>query len=163
MKNDLVKKFLEYYKLHKERTLIAVALLLTSLTFLWIFEKPAEVKEGPGEPSELGVSVPKGYLVVPLELANSKYISMMVSRMGVVDVFTPTSRLLAKNLRILKLSNEEASAFGALVPENRATELQGLFSNKNLKAALRTLTNEPTQFFSHDPTKAKIETYFVQE
>lgn len=160
----LKAKFLDYYKAHKERTLILGALFLTSLTFLWIFEKPSAppATASASEPSEMGVNIPKGFLVVPLELANARTISLMMNRMGVIDVFAPGERLLAKNLRILKLNNDENTAFGALVPDKKASQLQSLFANKNLRGALRTLTAEPAQFFTNS-SKARIETYNVQE
>jgi hypothetical protein len=64
-----------------------------------------------------------------------------------VDLFIePHHKILAKNLKILKLNAEDLS-FGALVPEKKSEFLQLVFSQKNLVAAIKNSHSAQAEFF----------------
>jgi hypothetical protein len=137
----------------KERVLIFVAVILTIICTLWIAHSTPQ-EEGP---SELGVSIPPGQLVVPIELANASALNSLVMRTAVIDVFKPGEQSpLVEGLRVLKLSSGEGPLFGALVPEKVAGSLQEIFSNAKLRAAIRTSHTGPAQFHIHTKIKSTL-------
>lgn len=110
----------------------------------------------------MGYSIPKGFLVVPLELSNGKILSHMISRVAVIDVFQGQS-LVAQNLKVVKLTApEDVISFGALVPDKKAEDLQRVFSAKNLRGALRSFTTEPTRFFAAQH-RGQVDNYVIKE
>jgi hypothetical protein len=131
----------------KETLLGPVVLVVLVLTALWIFkvdEKPIASHEG-GE--EFGITIPRGFLLLPLELANADSISGMIRSRGVVDVFLGRrSQALAVNLRVIKLQSGEGPVFGALIPEVHAPVLQDLFSKPGLRAAVKPIDAGKTSF-----------------
>lgn len=121
---------------------------------LWIFfdNKPKDAQPQ-DVVTEIGVVIPKGFLVVPLQLNNATTLDSLVQRNAIVDLFQPGQRVaVVENLRILKLSAGEGPAFGALVPDKMAGAVQDLFSRPNLRAAIRTMNSGPTQFHLSQPS-----------
>jgi len=150
LKNNC-RKLIERYG--KERIAICGVVILVIIVTLWIAQwSPTE------DPStELGLSIPVGQLVVPLELANSAALNGLVNRTAVVDLFTPGDKNpFVESLRILKLSNGDGTLFGALVPEKLAGQLQDAFSKSKLRAAIRATQAAPTQFHVHVKNKSTL-------
>ncbi len=150
-------------KTNKERTQIIIAVVMACLVTLWIFQKPSEANTDTGAGGEFSMNIPRGMLVVPLELSNAKQLSTLISKLGVIDVFTGESHCLAKNLRVIKLSQEEQVSFGAFVPENKSSQLQSLFSDKKLKGALRSGTAGATEFFPLSKKENTTTTYQTED
>jgi hypothetical protein len=136
----------------REKIIFASVVVLTILLALWIAEREP-VKDGDAN-AEMSLNIPKGMLVVPLELANGNALSALVSHAAIVDVFqSGEKRALVENLRIIKLNAGEGPLFGALVPEKVAGGLQEIFSHPKLKAAIRTLNSGATLFHLNSPGK----------
>ncbi len=143
----------------KEKWLLALALVGTVIMSLWIIQ--GGQPEASNESNELGLTIPKGFLIVPLELANARAIDGMISHNGIVDVFlSKQNKPMVENLRIVKLESGEGALFGALVPEKNAGLYQEYFSRPHLRAAVRTLNSGPTKFnglFESQTTLTQIE------
>jgi hypothetical protein len=131
-------------KLTKEHGLLAGAIILTVSMSMWINQR---TPQNDGGPVELGTVIPKGFLMIPLELANRNSLAGLITHNAVIDVFQPGQTVaLAENLRVLKLQQEEGVLFGALVPAEMAGPLQEVFGRPKLKGAMRTMDAGPTKF-----------------
>lgn len=156
----MIQKYLNLIRINKEKALLAGAITLSSIIFLWLTQKPAVNPKA--EPTEFGVSIPAGFMVIPLDLANGSTLSMMIIQSAVIDVFNGAN-LVAQNLKVLKLNNEDNPAFGALVPDSEASLLQIIFAKKNLRGALKKFSNEPARFFHSKSTGTSIQTISTEE
>jgi hypothetical protein len=154
------EKAFQYFAENKNKILMFSSLILTVLSFLWIFQKEPHTPEK--ETDELGTVIPVGYLIVPVELQNAKSLSMMVERQGVIDLFL-RGQILARNLKIIKLSKDENTVFGALVPDKLASQLQFIFASKNLNGALRKHLNQTAEFYLPKHQSSLITTYVTDE
>ena len=147
----------------KEKWIMAVSLILTVIISLWILQG-GNPSYNDAEPTELGVTIPRGFLIVPLELANAASINTMISRNGVIDVFAPKqNRPVVENLRVIKLNAGEGPLFGALVPDKNAGLYQDYFSRPHLRAAVRTLDTGPTKFHGFNGSKDQLTLVEVKE
>ena len=147
----------------KEKFLVPVVVTVAILLAMWVAEKDSP-KESDSEISELSTTIPKGMLVVPLELANGSALSALISRNAIVDIFQAGEhRPLVENLRIIKLNAGDGPLFGALVPEKLAGGLQDAFSHPKLKAAIRTLNSGPTSYHLKDSSRSLLTEIAVGE
>ena len=80
--------------------------------------------------------IPKGYVLVPIEVQNYESLDSILGRFGVVDLFQPGSgtaesqRLVARNVRILR-APQNPSHFAVLIREEevpRVLHQGGLFT-----------------------------------
>jgi len=127
--------------------------ILTVICSLWLAHS-----NPPDEPlQEIGVSIPSGQLIVPLELANAQALSGLITRNAIIDVFkSGETEPLVESLRVLKLSSGEGPLFGALVPENLAGSLQDVFSSSKLRGAIKTNMSGATQFHLRNKFKPSL-------
>ena len=144
--------------LKKENIFILGAILLTIILSLWIFSTSSSPGLAQGtEEADIGLVIPSGQLIVPLELANASALNALVSRNAVIDVFKPgESGPMVEGLRIIKLNAGEGPLFGALVPERLAGSLQNIFSNPKLRGAIRATKSGPTEFHTSHSTKSNL-------
>ena len=155
--------FNQIKSLPRERVMIASLVVLTVILALWIGGRDGP-KESTTEFSELSLTIPKGFLVVPLELANSGALASLVARNAVFDVFQPgEKKAIVENLRVLKLSAGEGPLFGALVPDTMAGALQEIFGRPKLRGAVRTLNSGPTSFHLNSSSKPLLTEISVGE
>ena len=114
---------------------VFVVLLFLSL---WVSQSPQADTLSKSEGDEIGTQIPMGFVVLPLELANTKTLGPMIHRHAVIDVFLPRqNRPVSESLKIIKLENDSGPLFGALVPQKSAGSLQELFSRPTLRGAVR--------------------------
>lgn len=148
----------------KEKTLLLGSLLATIILTLWIVQAPKTENADQKEDFEMGLTIPKGFLMVPLELANGQALSHLVQKQAVIDLFQKGMKLpLAENLRIIKLNAGEGPVFGALVPDDKARFLQNLFSQPHFHAALKTLNAGPTRFHLSDTHQSSLTVISVED
>jgi hypothetical protein len=139
----------------RERLLMGSLVILAVVIALWVCEFNSTPQNG--ESQELGVMIPAGQLVVPIELANANALANLVAKMAVVDLFTAGQvKPLVEGLRILKLSGGDGPLFGALVPQKMAGYLQDAFSKPKLRAAIKASSSGPTQFHLKESQKISI-------
>jgi hypothetical protein len=142
-------------KFGRERAIIGASVLCAIILALWIAH--SEPIEGKTEAEELGVVIPKGQLIVPLEMANSAALNGLITRTAVIDLFKAGEPIaLVEGLRVLKLSAGEGPLFGALIPEKMAGQLQDIFANPKLRGAIKTNLSGPTQFHLHFSQKTTV-------
>lgn len=143
-------------KFSKDKLYILAAVFVTVVISVWILEKPSMEKSAPDNAlEEFATVIPKGFLVVPLILENGVALSPLIQKFATLDVFSRASkRLIAKNLKVLKLSapGDEAS-YGALVPEKQSEPLQELLSQSALRGALKNEKEAPVEFYQHKKAK----------
>jgi hypothetical protein len=109
------------------RTLIAVCVISTvaigiaSLKSSWA-EKPASAhSQVPG----LDTFIPKGFVLVPIEVQNYEALDSILGKFGLVDLFKTKADgggPIARNVRILR-APQNPSRFAVLVEEARATNI----------------------------------------
>ncbi|MDZ4676103.1 MAG: hypothetical protein SGI74_01230 [Oligoflexia bacterium] len=149
-------------KFTKEHYILLGTLILTVLMSLWIGQKP--VAQAEQETTEVSVLIPKGFLMIPLQLANGDSIASLIHRNAVIDVFKAGQKIaLAQNLRVLKLPQEDGALFGALVPSDIAGTLQEIFSSPKLRGAIRTLNSGVTKFSIPKPRSSLLTEIHVDE
>jgi hypothetical protein len=140
----------------REKAIVLVSALPVVLLTLWIAHSNPE-PNAPNDIQEIGVVIPAGQLVVPLELANAAALNALVNRNGIVDLFKTGEKIpLVENLRIIKLTAGEGPLFGALVPDKMAGQLQDVFANPKLRAAIRTNKAGPTRFHLQESSKSSV-------
>lgn len=147
----------------KQKIILLCTLSFIVLALLWVFQKDTPNNAAPAkEEKEFGAVIPQGQSVIPLTLENAKTMAMMIENHGVIDVFLK-GQILARNLKVIKLSNEELVTFGALVPDKIAGTLQVLFGTQNLRGALKKHLNKTSEFFIPQRTNASVTTYVTEE
>ena len=113
----LFKKYLWHF-------IIIIFLTVFSLAdrFIPFFSKPKP------QPASLDSLVPKGFVLMPIEISNGTDIKNIIGSYGVVDLYAYSKdtglpeNLAGSSLKILPPSTEEG-AFTALVPEKSAIHL----------------------------------------
>ena len=87
----MVEKIKKFYfeKLGRERAAILGVVILGVMVSLWLATPGAS---NPDQPFDLSLVIPKGFLVIPIELANAKSLAALVNQNGVVDVFRAGDR-----------------------------------------------------------------------
>ncbi len=76
--------------------------------------------------------IPKGYVLVPIELTNSTGINSLMGPFTLVDIYASSEngerkgKLLAQNLRMIKAPNDDGQ-FAVLVNENEQTLIEKLY------------------------------------
>ncbi len=127
----------------KEYLILGGSIFLTVLCvlFLGMSKSPA-----PDEtPFEIGVKIPKGFTLIPIQLRNASSLSTLISEQGIIDVFEGSqTHAVVENLRILKVHNEVGPVFGALAPDRDAGYLQNKFAQNNLRGTLKPLSTSTT-------------------
>lgn len=120
-------KFENFKKWSWERKVLALSAVLAALPLFVGLWQPAElVRE---EPIPIDTHIPRGYVLVPIEVQNYEALDSILGRFGWVDLFkTDTSidsrpqQLVAKHVRILR-APQNPSQFAVLVPEDQAAKI----------------------------------------
>lgn len=137
-------------ELKKDKIIPWVVVLCATLITIFFSQKSSTQKTV--EESDLfGAVIPKGMLIVPIQLENSAGLEKLIQRQGVIDVFAPGKELpIAENLRIIKLDPGEGPVFGALVPQESGRLFQEVFSLPTLKGAMKNTNSPATRFHLQD-------------
>lgn len=125
-----MKHFLQKYIMtHKELCFflaLAFASLLLSQCSHSGEKEPAVISEE--VPVELATYIPKGFSLVPLEIANYQTLDSIFGPFGVVDLYVQDataknySRIVGKNIKLVR-APKNPSHFAALVPEKEIQRL----------------------------------------
>jgi hypothetical protein len=163
MLKKLQLKLRGQYQEDKILTLLALALIVVSC--IWALCSPGKhANENTEGLSELGTTIPKGFSIVPIELANAQGLSGLITKNAVVDVFLAKQNIpLLENLRILKLSAGEGPLFGALVPEKTLGQAQELLSHQGLRGVLKPSNSGPTRFHLQSKVTHPFQEISIQE
>jgi len=66
--------------------------------------------------------IPRGFVLVPIEVLNYEALDSILGQFGIVDLFSPQKRLVAKNVRLLRAPHNGAH-FAILIPEKQTGEV----------------------------------------
>lgn len=99
--------------------ILAVIALLPAFAALW--------EERPGPPSEVtsvATHIPRGYVLIPIDVQNFEALDAVFGRFGHVDLYRaePPGQPLAVNVRLLR-APQNPSRFAVLVPEREAHQI----------------------------------------
>lgn len=107
----------------------AAALALIPIVFSLLF-RPDAVQPSTASAARADVDtyIPKGFVLVPIEVQNYEALDSILGRFGVVDLFQagmperPEQRLVARNVRILR-APQNPSHFAILVSEGEVSKV----------------------------------------
>lgn len=123
---------LHLLKNHKELAFfMAFALMSLCLSQCSGASKAAPVPINDDGPSALSTYIPKGYALVPLEIANYQTLDSIFGPFGVVDLYVQDvtsknySRFIAKNIKLIR-APKNPSHFAALVLESEIPRLMSV-------------------------------------
>ncbi len=120
------KLWLQYRRTKWETKLLwtAAGLSLLPIVAGLLLQSEAAPKETPGRaPAQMDTYIPKGFVLVPIEVQNYEALDSILGHFGVVDLFqmgnpeNPHQRLVARNVRILR-APQNPSHFAVLVQES---------------------------------------------
>lgn len=104
--------------------LIPICGLLLSFVFAWLATS-SPTTTVPQDPLGLDTYIPRGYVLVPIEVQNYESLDSVIGQYGVVDLYRShdliqkKGRPLAKAVKLLR-APKNPSQFGVLVPEEDA-------------------------------------------
>jgi hypothetical protein len=128
-----------------KRMLIASALLALIPLGFYLFLQPTPTPPAAATAS-LETHIPKGFVLVPIEIENYESLDSVFGQFGIVDLFQKAG-VIARNVRLLRAPNNPGR-FAVLVPEREAERLlrQGSVFSVTVKrnqAAGTEFVNEP--------------------
>jgi hypothetical protein len=150
-----------FHRLGWERRLLLSAALLSAIPAVgrMLMQSPAD--PAPVErAAAVDTLIPKGFVLVPIEVQNYESLDSILGRFGIVDLFQagsesgPSRRLVARNVRILR-APQNPSHFAVLIREqdvSRVLQLGGLFT-----VIVKRPRNNGTEFVNTEkPKRRKI-------
>ncbi len=113
---------LKWLKDPRNRTLVmAVAVMLIVIIGVQLTSTTAPEEQGPAASAD--TYIPKGYVLVPIELQNAESLSSLIGSYAVVDLFRgPSSQRVGRRLRLLR-APLNPQQFAVLVPESEVSTL----------------------------------------
>ena len=117
-------------KLGWDRKILLSAALLSALPALaTIFiQKTADAERPTEKPAAVDTLIPKGYVLVPIEVQNYEALDSILGRFGVVDLFQggqetgQNQNLVARNVRMLR-APQNPSHFAILIREEEVARI----------------------------------------
>lgn len=103
-------------------TAFGLALFPISVAALWRVETPVAEQHGKGTRAQVDTFIPKGFVLVPIEVQNYEALDSILGQFGVVDLFQAEKSgrgqqtLVARNVRILR-APQNPSHFAILAQE----------------------------------------------
>ena len=119
-----------YVKANWDRKILFTAGALALLPFLFaaVWSCSTPVLEAKPESAQVDTYIPKGFVLVPIEVQNYEALDSILGQFGVVDLFqsaeSPKARqqLVARNVRILRAPQNPAH-FAILVQESEVSSV----------------------------------------
>ncbi len=151
-----IKKFLE-----KNRIYGLAFILMGAVAFLSSFSKGEPPKEEAQAIDSVDTMIPKGHILVPLDLENLDQISSLIGSSGVVDLYTggpeiKRRRLVASRIKIVQ-APFNSQVYAALIKESEADAIQ------NYLGPFRAAVQNPKQQGSRiNPGPSKRVSIFYQ-
>lgn len=107
----------------------AAGLALIPILFSLLFRPDSSQSSAPSAArADVDTYIPKGFVLVPIEVQNYEALDSILGRFGVVDLFQsatperPEQRLVARNVRILR-APQNPSHFAILVSEGEVSKV----------------------------------------
>jgi len=136
--------------------LLAFIPILASLVSPWSSTKPEDKPNSPRQ--EYDTFIPKGFVLVPIEVQNFESLDSILGQFAMVDLFQGRSPeragqgLVARNVRLLRAPHNP-SHFAVLVPESQVDQI--LRFGDSFVVAIKRRTKSGTEFVK-ERTSRKI-------
>lgn len=131
--------------------------LLPLLSFVLTKDKVVDTTR-PKTLTDVDTIIPRGFVLVPIEVKNYESLDSILGKFGVVDLFQPTSTdenkqiLIAKNVRILR-APQNPTQFAVLISEN---ESHRILKSGGIFTVVLKRPNANGMEFVKDPKKKTI-------
>lgn len=123
---------LEKIKTNKNAQLgicIALMLLISFALHFLIVPEPSK-KVSTIEEVSVDTFIPKGFVLIPIEILNKDAVTGLLNGKGIVDLYAPNKKKIAKSVRLIQAPQNE-KVFAVLVRDNEALPIlqftQGLY------------------------------------
>lgn len=106
----------------------AAALALIPVAFRLLMGSEQRESKSPGEAADVATYIPKGFVLVPLEVQNYEALDSILGRFGWVDLYRGEAggasklHLVARNVRLLR-APLNPSHFAVLIEEGRSAQV----------------------------------------
>lgn len=157
---NLKDRFLELYKNPSDRWMV---LLIPLIAALIVFQScaPSTVKEADPTSYEPDSLIPKGYVLIPVQLENHQSIESMVGAQSIVNIYAvkpgqSEGQLLGRNLRMVR-APLNPQQFAVLVPESKVSRFMS--QQGNLQAVLQNKVQDSSSEVTSSYSKKTIQ-YF---
>lgn len=125
-----MKSFIQKHLMTHKELCFFLAIAFASVLLSQCSKTPDKKEDVISEdiPVELATYIPKGFSLVPLEIANYQTLDSIFGPFGVVDLYVQDataknySRIVGKNIKLVR-APKNPSHFAALVPENEIHRL----------------------------------------
>ncbi len=107
--------------------LVLVFFAFTILILLFAnFKNAVPVSSSAESPESTDTIIPKGFVLVPLEIANSQTLAQLISEFGLVDLYSITKdstkgRKVASKVKLIR-APMDPTQFAVLLPENLSSD-----------------------------------------
>lgn len=114
-------------KISNQNKLLAISFLVfICFSLIYSVMKPKEVKTSPDK-IYADTYIPKGYVLVPIELANFESVSALIDQFGVIDLYAGAPQMagsskIASRVKILR-APLNPNLFAVLVPESSSSNI----------------------------------------
>jgi hypothetical protein len=129
-----------------------ISIVVIGLASAQQVKPPSGVAENPG----IDTYIPKGFVLVPIEVQNYEALDSILGKYGIVDLFrnqTEGGRVLARNVRILR-APKNPSSFAVLVEEAQAAKI--LSQQGGVFVVVKPLLRQAGTEFVKSPIKRRI-------
>lgn len=133
-------------------TAAAVALLPIGLSF---FKQPVTAERSAPKPESIDTHIPRGFVLVPVEVLNYEALDSIFGRFGHVDLYSGHSdqghpTLIARNVRMLR-APQNPTHFAVLVRERETSHL--LSRGNAFTVIVKPNTEHGTEFVNEKPKR----------
>ena len=139
----------------KKDYLIIISIIIFTLIFNGINDNNADSPSNSNElnfnQSSIDTHIPKGYVLIPIELVNFKSIRGIIGRLAIVDLYLqrtsksnlPINQPIVSSIRLIQAPNNN-NQIAILVPENKANLFLG---DKLFFATIQNPKNYQTKYY----------------
>lgn len=135
--DELKDTLIHYYKQNPTKFSMLLSVMLVAILSLSYWLQPSKAHSTNSEEQSqnweqaLMEHLPEGSTFVPLNLINNESIAKMISDVGYLDLYlfeaeSKKKQKIAKNLKVVKIDNDEGAQFLAIVSENNETLINKL-------------------------------------
>ena len=124
LKKKIINKYLLKARLNQNKKIVLFFILgLISIIFANFFNNKTSVMQNQNHIDSL---IPKGYVLVPINIINSGSISSIIGPYGIVDLYLTKdgnkSKRIASRVKIIKASGDE-NTYAALLKETQSYKI----------------------------------------
>lgn len=153
-----------YLKQPWDKQVLLGAILLAAIPVAFTLTRPGlpAVETTTGAGFQVDTHIPKGFVLIPIEVQNYEALDSILGRFGIVDLYQneqmagSNQRLVARNIRILR-APQNPSHFAVLVPESQAHEV--LRHGGEFTVIVKRPTEHGTEFVKDERRQRRSITY----